>query len=90
VEIQNQGTYTVELQNNDNAFTVLQRAAKENNFSLNYQNYGSLGVMVKGINDIDAHNNYYWAFYYNNQYSQVGASSQPVKDGDITAWKFET
>jgi len=91
VEIQNQGIYKVELQENDNAYTVLARAAAENGFALETIDYGgSLGIMVTGIGGVNAHDNYFWAFYYNGAMSMVGASSQPVSDGDTTSWKFET
>lgn len=91
VEIQNQGSYQVDLRDGDTAFTVIERAASQNGFSLDYKDYGSdLGVMVNCIGGVCAHDNYYWAFYYNGQYAQVGASSQPVSANDITAWKFET
>jgi len=90
VEIQNLANYQVELQENDTAFAVLKRASGENNFSLDWQDYGELGVFVKCIAGICGHDNYYWAFYYNEGYALVGASSQLVKEGDLTAWKFET
>lgn len=90
VEIQNVGNYQVEVKENDTAFSVLLLAAQENNFSLDYQNYEGLGAFVNCIGGVCSHDNYYWAFYYNGQYSMVGASAQPVSQGDITTWKFET
>ncbi|MBM2820751.1 MAG: hypothetical protein HW405_511 [Candidatus Berkelbacteria bacterium] len=90
VEVQGQNIYQVELQDSDTAFSILLRSGTQYNFSVGYTDYGSLGVMVNCIGSVCAHDNYYWAFYYNNQYAQVGASSQPVKENDITSWKFET
>lgn len=91
VEIQGQGTYKVELKDGDNAYTVLARAASENNFTLNTIDYGgSLGIMITGIGGVNAHDNYFWSFYYNGVASMVGASSQVVNDGDATSWKYET
>ncbi len=81
--------YQVEFRENDTAFSVLLRAGEENNFTISYQNYGSLGVFVDCIAGVCGGNNYYWAFYYNGQYSDLGASSQPVSPGDITYWRFE-
>lgn len=92
VEIQrlsNYQSYQVELKENDTAFSVLLRAAQENSFTISYQNYGSLGVFVDCIVGVCGSNNSYWAFYYNGEYSAVGASSRRVGDGDITSWKLE-
>lgn len=93
VEIQglaNYSDYSVEVKENDTAFTVLLRASEENNFTLEYQNYEGLGVFVNCITGIcDSQDNKYWMFYYNGQLSRVGASSQSVSATDITTWKFE-
>jgi len=89
VEIQTLASYKIELQENDTAFSVLLKTAQDNNFTIDYTMYEGLGAFVNCIAGICGHDNYYWAFYYNGQYSMVGASSLPVSDGDITAWKFE-
>lgn len=89
VEIQGLSNFQVELQENDTAFSVLLRTAQENNFTVTYQNYGGLGAFVSCIAGVCSHGNYYWAFYYNGQYSSLGASGQPVADNDTTSWKFE-
>ena len=84
MEIQGLAKYQIELKENDTAFSVLIRTGQ----LIEYQYYEGLGAFVKCIAGICGHDSYYWAFYYNGQYSMVGASSQPVKEGDITAWKF--
>ena len=90
VEIAQIGSYQVELQNEDTAFSILLRAGQENNFPVKYTEYPGLGAFVDCIGGICGHNNYYWAFYYNGTYSQVGASLQPVVENDLASWKFET
>lgn len=90
VEIVTVGSYQIELQDNDTAFSILLRTGEENNFAVDYQMYEGLGAFVKCIAGICGHDNFYWAFYYNGQYSSVGASSQPVFQGDVTTWKFES
>jgi len=90
VEIQGHPEIEVAIEKGDTAFSVLLKAAQQSYFSVDYKNYEGMGVMVNCIAGVCAHDNYYWAFYYNGQYSLVGASSQPVKDGDVTSWKFET
>ena len=89
--IENVGVYTVvDLETDDTAFSILLKAGQENGFSVDYQTYEGMGAFVTCISGICGHDNYYWAFYYNGGYSMVGASSQSVKDGDETAWKFES
>lgn len=90
VEIQGMPSYKIILKENDTAFSVLLRASLENNFILDYQNYGSWGAFIDCINGIcGGQDNKYWMFYYNGYLSGVGASSQPVSVGDTTTWKFE-
>jgi len=90
VAIENVGTYIVDLKSDDTAFSILLRAANENGFSVEYQTYEGMGAFVSSIAGISSHDNYYWAFYYNNAYSMVGASAQAISNGDTTAWKFES
>lgn len=87
--IQNVGSFKIKLKSDDNAFSALQRAASENNFSLTYDNY-SFGVFIKSIAEIMPADNQYWAFYYNGAFSNVGAGDQPVKSGDTTFWQLQT
>ena len=90
VAIENVGTYAVNLENDDTAFSILLCAGQENGFSVDYQTYEDLGAFVNCIAGICSHDNYYWAFYYNAAYSMVGAGAQPVVNGDTTTWKFES
>lgn len=89
VTIENLGSYRVDLQNNNNAFTILKEAGAENGFPVEYQEY-SFGVFVTAIGGIKPAGNQYWAFYYNGKYSTVGASSQPIFKNDTTFWKLES
>ena len=87
VTIENVGSYKVDLQSGDNAFTALQRAASQNNFNLKYDTY-SFGVFITNIGGIAPTGNQYWAFYYNGTFSNVGASDQPVHLGDNIVWQL--
>ncbi len=90
VQIAQLGSFKVDLQDQDTAFTILQRAGTENSFEVKYQWYNGLGAFIDCLGGICNKSHNYWTFYYNNQYSLVGASSQPIEEGDITTWKFET
>lgn len=87
VIIEGVGSYQIEIESGDTAFTILKRAAAENNFIAEYQSF-DFGVFVTAIGDIKPEGNKYWAFYYNGQYSNVGASDQAISDGDTTFWQL--
>ena len=89
VTIENIGSFKVDLQEGDNAFLVLKRAAEENSFPFEYKNY-SFGVFITSIGNIAPKDNQFWAFYFNGAFSQVGASDQPVKKGDSIFWQLTT
>lgn len=83
------GTYTVNILGRDSAFDILSRASKENGFELE-GDYYSWGIMVTKIGDKEAKGTYYWAFYYNGAYAQVGANAQKVSKNDVTEWRYES
>lgn len=51
--------------------------------------YGTFIISVNGIKADDSKKTY-WAIYVNGEYSQYGADSQPVNDGDAYALKLES
>lgn len=83
------GSYKIDVKDNDTAFSVLKNIAAQNGFKVEYESY-DFGVFVTSINGIKATGNQYWAFYYNGQYSQVGASIQKVSAGDTIFWQLES
>ena len=90
IDIERVGIFSVKIKNDDTAFSTLLKAGEENNFSIDYDWYEGLGAFVKCITGICSDSSHFWAFYYNGQFSQVGASAQPVKNNDIVTWRFET
>ena len=48
--------------------------------------YGPYIVSIKGLEQGD---NWYWNYYVNGEYAQVGISQQEVKDGDVYTFKLE-
>ena len=48
--------------------------------------YGPYIVSIKGLEQGD---NYYWNYYVNGEYAQVGVSQQEIKDGDVYTFKLE-
>lgn len=53
------------------------------------KSYGDMGEFVESIDGIKPDSQHFWAFYLNDQSSDIGASSYVLKDGDRVAWKME-
>jgi hypothetical protein len=86
------GIYQVELQAGDNAYTVLERAAEQNKFTIETTNWGGdLGICIDGFNGDDHFSDgKYWAFYYNGVSSDAGVSNQLIFNGDVIEFRIET
>ncbi len=70
-------------------FEVLETAAEENDFELDYTDYGSeLGVFVEGINGYFGGDGEWWQFWVNGEYQTVGMSGVTVSDGDTIEIKL--
>lgn len=89
IEIANFRNFKIQLRENETAFSSLLRLSEDYSFTLEYQNYGSLGAFISCINGICANNQSYWALYYNNAYSQKGASLLRLFPNDTVSWKLE-
>ena len=48
--------------------------------------YGKYITSIQGISEGD---DYYWSYYINDEYAEVGVSSCEVKDGDRYTFKIE-
>jgi hypothetical protein len=89
VTVQGLGSYKVNIASGDTAFSILQKAAAQNGFGLDYDTY-SFGVMITSIGGIKPVGNQFWAFYYNGQFANVGASDQKISADDATFWRLES
>lgn len=47
------------------------------------------GTMVQAINNLEANEENFWAFYVNGQMANQGADSQITKEGDLIEWRYE-
>lgn len=89
MDISGLGSYKVEMSRGENAFQVLQAAANQNGFNVEYKIY-SWGVMITKIGTTKAQGTYYWALYYNGNYSSVGANDLILKNKDKVEWRYES
>lgn len=84
----------VTLEKDDNAFTVLQRAAKENNIALDFdpaEKSAYNTVYVKGIAQLyggDCGKMSGWMFNVDGKYGDKGADQTTVKKGEKIQWIF--
>ncbi|MBI5133994.1 MAG: DUF4430 domain-containing protein [Candidatus Taylorbacteria bacterium] len=51
--------------------------------------YPSLGHFIKEIAGKENEGGYYWTLYINGEYSERGASSAVLTDGDKVEWRYE-
>jgi len=84
------GSYKVDIALNDTAFSILLKAARQNDFSVQSTIYEGLGAFITSIAGITPSGNQYWAFYYNGKYSMKGASAQKISKDDSTFWRLES
>jgi len=59
------------------------------NAQVETQDYGDAGQFVTSINGLAGNNEYYWAFYVNNDYAQQGASQTVLQAGDVIRFVYE-
>ncbi len=67
--------------------------AKKNNIDIKYKDYGpDMGIFVQSIagvpEDINTKTDKWWQFWVNGKYSNKGASSVEVKEGDEIIWRY--
>lgn len=61
---------------------------KTENLDIQMQNteYGKYITSIQGISEGD---DYYWSYYINDEYAEVGVSNCEIKDGDRYTFKIE-
>ena len=82
--------YCLKYQEEESAFTVLERlAANDEAFTFEYDEF-DFGVFVTGINGYQVEENVeFWAFYINDESSMVGSSEYIVSEGDELGFVVE-
>jgi len=56
---------------------------------VSYEDYGSMGTFVKGINGIVPEQGYYLALYVDSVYASKGISSYSIEKDTLIEWKIE-
>ena len=84
-------TYFAENTTNITAATLLFEWADYMNISIEkkyWSGYNSYLISSVG-NNTNGDNEYYWQYYVNDNYADVGCSKYVILDDDIIHWKFE-
>jgi hypothetical protein len=81
----------ISLMKGASVFDLLKKITTENDLDLKTKDYGQeLGVLIEKIGAVsnDAKTNYFWTYWVNNNYAEIGASNYHLKDQDIIEWKY--
>lgn len=60
----------------------------ESQVKLDLKKY-DFGIMVNGVNSLEADNKHYWAIYQNGEYAKTGLSEIVLDEGDQLELKYE-
>jgi len=82
--------YCISYQNEESAFTAMERLAEENDtFSFEYSD-SDFGIFITGVNEYTAEvSTEFWSFLINDEMSIVGVSDYVVVDGDTLGFIVE-
>jgi len=66
--------------------------AAHNNISIETQYWsGYDSYLITSIgNNSNGKNNFYWQYYVNDEYADVGCSSYVLNDNDVVLWQYES
>ena len=75
---------SLEVEPGTNAFEAMQEIAE-----VEYEDYGSMGAFVEGINGLRPGQGHYLALYVNGAYANKGISSHSIEKDTLIEWKIE-
>lgn len=76
-----------------NVWDLMQELERSRGVQIVFRDYGSdLGVRVTGIGDReeDIGSGYFWHYWVNQQFAQIGVSNFRLVPGDQVMWKYTT
>ncbi len=81
--------YSLAVSAGSSIYDAMNILASTTDFSFKASFYPGLGYFIDEINGIKNQSGEYWTLYVDGSYSNVGASSYKLKDGDSVEWKYE-
>lgn len=82
-------SFNQEVEDNTTAFSVLEKATKENDIKMETQQY-DFGVFVKSINSFESGADLSWIYFVNGKSGGVAADQKTLNPDDLVEWKYMT
>ncbi len=61
----------------------------DQSLTVEYQDFGSAGKFVKSIDGVSSSDAYFWGFYVNDAFAEVGVSQTELLPGDTITFRYE-
>jgi hypothetical protein len=80
-------TFPVKYSDGDSAYSVVERATKDNKLAFQIQEY-DFGKLVLAIDGYSNSSEAAWIYFVNGESGQVAADHHDIKQGDVVEWKY--
>ncbi len=57
--------------------------------TVEYQDFGSAGKFVQSIDGVASNENYFWGYYVNGTFAELGVSQTQLQPGDTITFRYE-
>jgi len=83
----NVSTYSLDVEDDTTAFSLLVKVTQKENISLETKEY-DFGVFVESINGVVGTSEMAWIYFVNGRSGQIAADQQKVSPGDTVEWRY--
>jgi len=82
--------YKLEIFQRSTVFSLLEKLAEKENFTIETSYYPGIGVFIESINGLKGGtDNKWWQYWVNASLGENAADKKEIKTGDVIEWKFE-
>lgn len=81
----------VEWREEMSVFDLLKAVAEKNNLQFSYKDYGGdMGMFIESVDNRknSAKGDFWWQYWVNNEYGEIGSGKKILKPGDAVEWKL--
>ncbi|MCH7604849.1 DUF4430 domain-containing protein [Patescibacteria group bacterium] len=71
----------------DTVLDLLYAMEKRRGIALETRNFLGLGMFIEAIHGVRNTNNFYWQYWVNGKYAEIGAGQYVLQDRDEVLWK---
>jgi len=75
------------LLQDDTVLDLLYAIERRRGIALETRNFLGLGMFIEAIHGVRNTNNFYWQYWVNGKYAEIGAGQYVLQDGDEVLWK---